>query len=164
MSIGNFSKVWKIQKVILVQINLRGILKLLMTLTLYFLQAHEDILSFNEEYFIGEVFDEPNVNIQGSEILKACKEMKKGKPSGPDLMLKEFFMNGIQNICFTKYLTKLFKKPFTTGYFPVCWSEGFIIPLYKKEKVNEPENYRGITLVSTFGKLFNKILNRRLTQ
>jgi hypothetical protein len=42
------------------------------------------------------------------------------------------------------------------------WSEGFIIPIYKKGDNNLPENYRGVTLLSTLGKLFSKILNTRL--
>ena len=37
-----------------------------------------------------------------------------------------------------------------------------IIPLHKKGDVNCVENYRGITLLSNFGKLFTRILNNRL--
>ena len=40
---------------------------------------------------------------------------------------------------------------------------GLIIPLHKKGDVNCVENYRGITLLSTFGKLFTRILNNRLS-
>ena len=47
------------------------------------------------------------------------------------------------------------------GYFPEKWSEGFIIPIFKRGDVNEVSNYRGITLLSTVGKLFKSILNNR---
>jgi len=59
-------------------------------------------------------------------------------------------------------LLSLFNKIFDIGYFPECWSEGFIIPLHKKESLNDVNNYRGITLLSCLGKLFTKILNTRL--
>ena len=48
---------------------------------------------------------------------------------------------------------------FQIGYFPDKWSEGFIVPLFKKGDINEVSNYRGITLLSTLGKLFPRILN-----
>ena len=36
------------------------------------------------------------------------------------------------------------------------------MPIFKKGDTNEPSNYRGITLLSTLGKLFTRILNTRL--
>ena len=32
--------------------------------------------------------------------------------------------------------------------------------MHKKGDIDEPSNYRGITLLSTFGKLFTKIINK----
>lgn len=40
----------------------------------------------------------------------------------------------------------------------------FIIPILKKGDIDEPANYRGITLLSTLGKLFTRILNNRLNE
>ena len=42
--------------------------------------------------------------------------------------------------------------------------ESFIIPLHKKGDINQVENYTGLTLLSTLGKLFSRILNNRLTE
>ena len=50
------------------------------------------------------------------------------------------------------------------GYFPENWSEGFIVPIFKKGDINEVSNYRGITLLSTLGKLFTRILDNRLNK
>ena len=52
---------------------------------------------------------------------------------------------------------------FPQGNFPSKWSEGYIVPLHKKGSINEVENYRGITLLSVFGKLFSRVLNNRLS-
>lgn len=51
---------------------------------------------------------------------------------------------------------------FQVGYFPQKWSEGHIVPIFKKGDVNEVSNYRGITLLSTIGKLLTRVLNNSL--
>ena len=38
------------------------------------------------------------------------------------------------------------------------------MPIHKKGSIHDPNNYRGITVSSALGKLFNTILNNRLTQ
>lgn len=62
------------------------------------------------------------------------------------------------------YLYVLFNKIFDMGYLTVQWPEGFIVPIFKKGDTNEPSNYHGITLLSTLGKLFTRILNNRLNE
>ena len=51
----------------------------------------------------------------------------------------------------------------TSGVFPKEWAVGEIVPILKKKSdINNPDNYRGITLISCMGKLFTSILNIRL--
>ncbi|MEW8146389.1 MAG: hypothetical protein AB2788_11585, partial [Candidatus Thiodiazotropha endolucinida] len=128
-----------------------------------FYQADDDILFFNERYIRGEfqvMFEELNAEISLFEIQKAVKQLKNGASGGPDLFLNEFFKNGSDTLL--KYIHTLFNKLFEIGYFPDKWSDGFIVPIYKKGDKNEPVNYRGITLLSTIGKLSTRILNNRL--
>ena len=50
-----------------------------------------------------------------------------------------------------------------TGILPDTWLEGMIKPIYKhKGDSSQPENYRPITILSCFGKLFTAVLNLRL--
>ena len=51
---------------------------------------------------------------------------------------------------------------YSTGHYPASWSKGRIISLHKKGDPSDPANYRGITITSALGKLFNSILNVRL--
>ena len=59
---------------------------------------------------------------------------------------------------------KLFNLVFDTAMIPESCLEGNILPIYKnKGDIQNPENYRPITLLSCVGKLFTSIINNRLT-
>ena len=128
-----------------------------------FYQPDEDILYFNERYAQGELqvmFEELNLPISIGEIKKGISQLRNGASAGPDLLLNEFLKNGTNSLL--TYLHCLFNKMYDIGYFPEQWTEGHIIPIFKKGDTNDVSNYRGITLLSTVGKLFTRILNNRL--
>ena len=128
-----------------------------------FYQADEDIIAFNERFLNSEaqvMFGELDVEITQNEIFKAIKELKTSRSGGPDKLLNEFFIHGSASLL--PYLHTLFNLLFNKGYFPTMWSEGYIVPIHKKGNTNNVDNYRGITLLSTLGKLFTSILNNRL--
>ena len=53
---------------------------------------------------------------------------------------------------------------FETSIIPESRLKGNILPLYKnKGDIQQPENYRSITLLSCVGKLITSIINNRLT-
>ena len=59
-------------------------------------------------------------------------------------------------------LCNLILKP---GIFSEKWTTGIIIPLYKKKGYEEnPDNYRGITLLSCFSKLLKSVIYRRVSR
>ena len=96
------------------------------------------------------------------EIIAAVKNLKNNKSSGIDNILNEHLKTSIHIMA--PVYTKLFNIIFDTGLVPESWSLGNILPIYKnKGDPNNPENYRPITLLSCFGKLFTSILNNRLT-
>ena len=102
-----------------------------------------------------------NQPITESEILKNVKLLKNNKASGIDNTVNEHIKS-------TVYLLlpincKLFNVIFDTGIIPQSWSIGIIKPIYKnKGDPKSAENYRPITLLSCFGKLFMSIINNRL--
>ena len=59
---------------------------------------------------------------------------------------------------------KLFNLVLDTGNIPQSWLTGIIVPIYKnKGDVNDPNSFRGITLLSCVGKLLTSVLNNRLS-
>lgn len=103
-------------------------------------------------------YDDP---IKPEEITKAIKTLKNGKSTANDLISNEMLKHGTPQLL--EPLTKLFNLVFSKGHFPKKWNESFISLIHKKGDKNNPSNYRGISLTSNLGKLFNKILLNRLT-
>jgi hypothetical protein len=97
------------------------------------------------------------------EVVKLCKSLKNNKACGNDLILNEFIKNCPHN--FYVMITNFFNLVLNSGHVPEEWSLGLILPLYKKKgAVNDPNNYRGITLLSCMSKVFTALLNNRLKQ
>ena len=102
-----------------------------------------------------------NTEITAKEIQDAIKSLKNNKASGTDLILNEFLKNSVYKLL--DILVKLFNLILDSGTFPSAWTIGVIRPIYKDKGNREnPNNYRGITILSCFGKLFTNILNSRL--
>ena len=56
-----------------------------------------------------------------------------------------------------------FHKILKTKEYPYEWAVGMTTPLHKSEKIDDPENYREVTINSCLSKLFTLLLNNRLT-
>ncbi|XP_077996531.1 uncharacterized protein LOC144449832 [Glandiceps talaboti] len=106
-------------------------------------------------------YDILNCPITDEEILASISSLKNGKSAGPDNILGEFFKSSPQVLL--PYLKALFNRIMDTGIFPTEWAKAVIVPIHKKGATNVPDNYRGISLLSIFSKIFIGILNRRLT-
>ena len=100
-----------------------------------------------------------NSAITGNEILIAVKSMKAGKSPGPDGILPEMFTS-IREIM-VPILNKLLNRIFVQGQFPDIWSKSIMIPIHEKGDTDLVDNYRGISLLDIFGKIYTSILNRR---
>ena len=107
--------------------------------------------SIDESY--DDIFD---ADISEMEVKKAIQHLKCGKAAGPDGILAEMIKTAEHEI--TPYLTKYFTVLFANAKFPLEWSKAILIPLHKKGDVNDPGNYRGISLSSILTHIFNSRL------
>jgi hypothetical protein len=105
-------------------------------------------------------FNELDFPIKDSEIMKALKGFKNGKCASIDNIPNELLKYGSTQLL--PCLTKLFNTILTKAAYPKRWSEGYISTIYKGGAVTDPSNYRGLTITSSIGKLFNMVLNNRL--
>jgi len=61
-------------------------------------------------------------------------------------------------------LCRLFNKMLETSVFPDTWCNAIIVPIHKSGSVHNPNNFRGIALLSCLSKIFTKLLNERLVK
>ena len=102
-----------------------------------------------------------NSPISEDEVKQAVKRLKNGKACGEDKILNEMVKAFSET--HMGVLTNIFNIVLQSGHMPHEWVIGIIKPIYKnKDDINDPDNYRGITLLSCFGKLLTSILNDRL--
>ena len=110
------------------------------------------------------VADDPDLNkpFTTQEIGKAIKKLKSHKSSGIDQIINDFFKHSPDKLL--PVYAKLFNIILSTGIVPDDWVISIIRPIYKnKGDDTDPNNYRGISLLSCFGKLFTSCLNERLS-
>ena len=100
--------------------------------------------------------------ISFAEISKAIDSLKRGKSPGIDGLVSDLFIDAKEFL--VTYLYRVYSFVFETGNYPKIWSEGLIVPIPKKGDLSNPSNYRGITLISTFAKLFSLIIRNRVNQ
>lgn len=104
-----------------------------------------------------------NSEITKEEILSAISKLKNNKACGIDGISNEFLKAAKTKLLDT--LTTLFNITLDTGVIPSQWSLGYIKPIYKnKGDRSDPNNYRGITILSCTSKLFTTCLNNRLVK
>ena len=95
------------------------------------------------------------------EISGLIRKLKWGKACGSDSVRNEFLKSCPAS--FVQVITRLFNLILSTGLVPEDWCLGTIIPLFKnKGSRSDPDNYRGITLLSCISKLFTAAVNERL--
>ena len=95
-----------------------------------------------------------------TEIKKAIMTLRSGKAAGPDETPAEAIKADIETA--VQMLYSLFSKIWEKEEVPAQWKEGIIIKLPKKGDLRDCINYRGIMLLSTPGKVLNRILLERM--
>ena len=95
-----------------------------------------------------------------SDIVEICSSLNASKPNGPDdISIK------VAKQCIHYYvdpLCDIFNKSLCFGIVPDKLKIAQIIPLHKKNNLENIENYRPIALLSVFAKMLEKIMHKQL--
>ncbi len=106
--------------------------------------------------------EDPIPEISEKELNAAIKSLKRNKACGPDMIPNEVFIEG--GPLLKKEIIKHFNKISHEYTIPKQWQEGEIKRLYKgKGNKGKCSAERGITLSSNFGKLYERIINNRIS-
>ena len=58
------------------------------------------------------------------------------------------------------YLEIIFENSWRTGEVPTDWRRANVVPIFKKEKKEDPNNYCPVSLTSIPGKILEKIIKQ----
>ncbi len=99
-----------------------------------------------------------------SAICKLIKDLSAGKTSGYDGIDTEHITFG--GPMMVTVIIKIFNRAITTAIFPEIFKFGLLIPIPKpgRKYYTDKNNTHGITLLTTIGKLYEKVIKMRLKE
>lgn len=95
-----------------------------------------------------------------NEITEIISSLKNNKASGEDNIVAEMLKLAPGSLI--DKLEQLFKEIWKSEKIPSDWKNAVIHPLHKKGDRTDPNNYRGISLVSVVYKILSKALLNRI--
>lgn len=109
-----------------------------------------DSFGLSEDVCLGSIV------LSRADVLKSLLNISVDKGSGPDNISPLILRN-----CAYALLTPLyhiFSQSLSSGHFPKRWKISYITPIFKTGSRKNVENYRGIAILPTIGKLFESII------
>ena len=103
----------------------------------------------------------PQANWQAppeSAALEVLTKLRDESATGPDLVPTRLLHHCAKALA--ELLHRLACRILETGHRPTLWLEHWIIPLYKKKAVWNPDNYRGVHLTSQLAKCTERLLQK----
>ena len=94
------------------------------------------------------------------EVEMILKSLKLGKAAGPDSINNRILKELAFPLSFP--LCDLFNFSLSSGKVPSIWKEANVTPIFKKDDPSIISNYRPISLLSTIGKVLEKIVHKNL--
>ena len=95
-----------------------------------------------------------------NEVSEVIKSLKNGKSVGPNSIPIKLLK--ILDPYISVNLSNLINESFETGIFPDKLKIAKVIPVFKKGLTTKKSNYRPISLLSIFSKIFEKLMYQRL--
>lgn len=95
-------------------------------------------------------------------LLSELKSLDNKKGPGPDGIHAAFLKKIAEKI--VDPLLIIFNTSLKNGYFPKDWRSSIIVPLFKSGDRSKIENYRGIAILNTIAKLFEKIVTDEIVK
>ena len=122
-------------------------------------ECDKDLSQFVESH-IDNFSSELDQKITKTELISCISHLDNNKATGFDKISNEMLKTG--RLILVEPILSLFNAVLENSIYPKSWSLDILTPLHKKNEKSDPNNFRGIVVSSCLGKLFNKILQKRL--
>ncbi|KAI3351882.1 hypothetical protein L3Q82_020711, partial [Scortum barcoo] len=117
-------------------------------------------LPSNEEAEDGD--SEVDSSITQAKVTEVVRKLLGGKAPGVDEIRPEYLKS--LDVVGLSWLTRLCNIAWRLGTVPLEWQTGVVVPLFKKGDRRVCSNHRGITLLSLPGKVYTRVLERRINR
>lgn len=108
-----------------------------------------------------DIVDIGAIELSVKDIHGAIKNMKIKKGSGPDIISPLVLSECANTLCYP--LSMIFNMSLSSGVFPEQWKTSYITPIFKSGSRINVQNYRGISILPTLGKMFEAMVCNILT-
>lgn len=98
-----------------------------------------------------------SLHISEKEILIKLQGLDVSKGAGADDIPPIFILSCASRLC--KPLYFIYNKSLQSGIFPEKWKIAKVVPVYKSGISEEVQNYRPISILSTFSKIFESLVS-----
>ena len=95
-----------------------------------------------------------------TELLAVISGLPNNKAICFDRVSNEMLKAG--KLVIWKQLLFIFNNILSSTLYPTEWRNSILSPLHKSDLLSDPNNFRGLAVGSCLGKLFNKLLHKRL--
>ena len=100
------------------------------------------------------------IHLETQEIYSILKTLHVGKACGPDMINNRILREIADSV--SPVLTDIFNTSLSTAKVPDIWKQSNVSPVFKKDDKTNVENYRPISLISSVGKTFEKLLYKHI--
>ena len=101
-----------------------------------------------------------SISVSSDEVTSVLTSLNIGKASGPDSINNRLLKELAQPL--TLPLKDLFNYSLAIGKVPSIWKQANVSPIYKKDEPSVVSNYRPISLLSTVGKILERIVHKHI--
>lgn len=129
---------------------------------------YKDLLTETRQKFIEERQEEEgqpraqHIPITIEDIRKAIKTIKNKKAGGPGDIAPELIKCGTEKLF--RIIHGMFGKAINGHNIPDEWKEAQLTSIFKKGDRRQCDNYRGISVIATMGRLYGRVLRDKLEQ
>jgi len=122
----------------------------------------EDMIEEESVKTMIEYYEKYNTKITKDEAKKAMRICVANKATGMDKIKNEFIKYGGDEM--VEALVMMMNVLWEKERIPDEWLNANIIPIHKADDTHIPNNYRPISLTSVVGKVYEKIIEERITK
>lgn len=101
-----------------------------------------------------------SIHVSRADVAEVLSKSDASKGAGPDGIPIYFLKQCSKQL--TAPLTIIFNLSLSLGQFPTIWKVAHVVPIPKSQNLSSVDNYRPISILCAMGKLFERILIKKL--